>query len=195
MHTRIQGFIYFLNDIEKLKSTTRHSWTSSGRQESVPEHSWRMAIMAIILKDEFPNVNITKVVEICLIHDFSEIYDGDMPSFKKTIGHEKKEKIAIHKVTNPLPDKTQNKIIGLWQEFEECNTPEAQLANALDKLEAVIQHNEADLSTWLPLEYDLNKTYGQEHCEYNDFMKLFRKIVNTITVNKILKEDKNQNNV
>ncbi len=188
MEQKIKNFIYFLNDIEKLKSATRHSWTSAGRQESVPEHSWRMAVMAMIIADEFPKVNINKVIEMCLVHDFGEVYDGDIPDFKKTKKHEKREKIAIQKVVKPLPDKTQNKIVNLWKEFEDCNTPEAQLAKALDKLEALIQHNEADISTWLPLEYDLNQTYGQECCQYNNFIKLFRKIVKEMTKEKISNE-------
>jgi putative hydrolase of HD superfamily len=187
MEDKIKSFICFLNDIERLKSTTRHSWTSTGRHESVPEHSWRMAVMAMIVKDEFPKVDIAKVIEICLIHDFGEVYDGDVPGFEKKEGYEKKEEIAVKKVVKPLANKTQNKIVNLWKEFEDCKTPEAQLAKALDKLEVLIQHNEADISTWLSLEYDLNLTYGQEFCQYNDFIKLFRKIVDEMTKEKISK--------
>ena len=174
-----------MDDIERLKSNTRHSWTSSGRQESVAEHSWRMSVMAMVIGDEFPDVDISRVVEICLIHDLGEVYDGDIPSFNKKKEDEKKEEIYLAKVVKPLPNKMQNKISNLWKEFEDCETPEARLAKALDKLEALIQHNEADISTWLPLEYELNLTYGQEYCRYNSFIKLFRKIVNEVTKGKI----------
>lgn len=187
MEQKIKNIIIFLNDIEKLKSVTRHSWTSTGRQESVPEHSWRMAIMALILQDEFPDVNISKVIEMCLIHDFGEVYDGDIPSFLKNYSHELAEKKAVKKVVEPLTKNLQNKITSLYQEFENCLTPEAKLAKAIDKLEVVIQHNEADISTWLPKEYKLNLTYGQEYNRYNKFIKSFRAIVNQITKNKILK--------
>ncbi len=188
METKIKNFICFLNDIEKLKSTTRHSWTSTGRHESVPEHSWRMAVMALIIADEFPEININKVIEICLIHDFGEVYDGDTPAFEKEKDHSKKEEIAVKKVLKPLPQNKQIKIINLWDEFENCKTPEAQLAKALDKLEVLIQHNESNISTWIPLEYELNLTYGQEYCQYNNFIKLFRKIVDKMTKDKISKE-------
>ena len=72
--------IEFLNIIEKLKCATRHSWTSSGRQESVAEHCWRTAVMALLVADEFPEVNIDKVVKMCLIHDFGEAITGDIPT-------------------------------------------------------------------------------------------------------------------
>lgn len=67
-----RAFIEFLNKIEKLKCNTRHSWTSTGRQESVAEHSWRLAVMAMLCEDEYPDLNISKVIKMCLIHDIGE---------------------------------------------------------------------------------------------------------------------------
>ena len=57
-------YIKFLNVIEKLKCITRHSWTSSGRHESVAEHSWRLAVMAMLCADEYPDLNINKVIKM-----------------------------------------------------------------------------------------------------------------------------------
>jgi len=68
MQQKIKNIIKFLNDLEALKSELRHSWMSSGRQESVAEHSWRCAVMALVLALEFPEVNIIKVIKMCLIH-------------------------------------------------------------------------------------------------------------------------------
>ena len=87
--------IEFLNIIEKLKCYTRHSWTSTGRQESVAEHSWRTAVMALLVADEFPDVDINKVVKMCLIHDFGEAITGDIPAFLKTKSDEDKEDSAV----------------------------------------------------------------------------------------------------
>lgn len=188
MYSKIQNFIGFLNDIEKLKSTVRHSWTSSGRRESVAEHSWRMSVMALIIADEFPEVDMNRVIQICLVHDFDEVYEGDTPAFEKKIDSEKlekKEREDVKKVLMPLPEAQQNNIYNLWKEYKEAKTPEGKLAKALDKLEVLIQHNEAEISTWLPLEYDLNLTHGQKYCQYNDFIKLFRKIVDKMTKEKI----------
>ena len=61
-----------LHTVEKLKDTTRHCYTSGGRHESVAEHSWRIALMAFFLRDEFPEADMDKVTRMCLIHDLGE---------------------------------------------------------------------------------------------------------------------------
>ena len=73
-----------LHTAERLKDVTRHSYTSGGRHESVAEHSWRIALMAFWMKDEFPDVDIDKVIRMCLIHDLGECFIGDIPTFAKT---------------------------------------------------------------------------------------------------------------
>ena len=92
--------IEFLNIIEKLKCNTRHSWTSNGRQESVAEHSWRTAVMALLVSNEFPAVNINKVIKMCLIHDFGEAITGDIPAFLKTKQDEDSEDLAIEELVS-----------------------------------------------------------------------------------------------
>lgn len=73
-----------LHTAEKLKDTTRHCYTSKGRHESVAEHSWRIALMAFWLRDEFPQADMDKVIRMCLIHDLGECFTGDIPAFDKT---------------------------------------------------------------------------------------------------------------
>ena len=73
-----KDFLSILSVAEKLKCNTRHSDTSSGRRESVAEHSWRLALMAMLLEDEFSDVNISKVIKMCLIHDLGEAFTGDI---------------------------------------------------------------------------------------------------------------------
>ena len=74
-------FLEILHVAEKLKDTPRHCTTSKGRTESVAEHSWRISLMAMLLRHEFPEVNIDKVVDMCLIHDLGECFTGDIPTF------------------------------------------------------------------------------------------------------------------
>ena len=74
--------IEIMSVAEKLKNNTRHSWTSSNRQESVAEHSWRLSLMAYFVKDEFPEADISKVILMCIFHDLGEAITGDIPSFK-----------------------------------------------------------------------------------------------------------------
>ena len=82
----------FLKTAEQLKCNTRHSYTSSGRLESVAEHSWRLALMAMLVGDEFPELDMDKVIKMCLIHDMGEAITGDIPAFEKT---DKDRKVEI----------------------------------------------------------------------------------------------------
>ena len=167
-------YIEFLNKIEKLKCNTRHSWTSSGRRESVAEHSWRLSVIALLCADEYPELDINKVIEMCLVHDFGEAVTGDIPSFYKTEDHEKKEEQAIRDLLSSLPDDICAELTALFDEMNALKTPEAKLFKALDNMEAVVSHNEADLSTWIPLEYEENLVYGQKNCEWSDWTRELR---------------------
>ena len=80
-----------LSVAEQLKCRTRHCDTSSGRRESVAEHSWRVALMAMLMEDEFPELDIDKVIRMCLIHDLGEAFTGDIPVFDKTAADEERE--------------------------------------------------------------------------------------------------------
>lgn len=172
-----RALLEFLGKAEKLKCNTRHSWTSSGRHESVAEHSWRLALMAYLMKDAFPDTDIDKVIRMCLIHDLGEAVTGDIPAFEKTRQDEETENDAVQGLFASLPEPYCGEIRALWAEMEERRTPEAKLYKALDKLEALIQHNEADLSTWLPLEYDLQMTYGTKECAFCAYMDHLRETV------------------
>lgn len=167
-------YIQFLNTIEKLKCNTRHSWTSSGRQESVAEHSWRLSVMAMLCADEYPEIDINKVVKMCLVHDFGEAVTGDIPAFLKTDEDEAKEEKAVEKLLSTLPDDYKNELSELFSEMSALKTDEARLFKALDNLEAIISHNEADISTWLPREYEENLTYGTKNCEWSEWTKMLR---------------------
>lgn len=180
--------IEFLNIIEKMKCNTRHSWTSNGKQESVAEHSWRVAVMALLIADEFPDVNIEKVVKMCLIHDFGEAITGDIPAFLKTKQDEEKEDCAIAYLLDLLPEHIADEFAGLFSEISKLNTPEAKLFKALDNLEALISHNEAPLNTWLPNEYSDNLTYGTENVAYSAYLRTLKEEINQDSIEKIANE-------
>lgn len=152
-----EKLIEFLGVLEKLKCNTRHNWTTSGRQESVVEHSWRVAVMACLLREEFPDLDMNRVVDMCLIHDWGEAITGDIPAFLKNADDEKKESGVLRSLVETLPKPAASRLQSLFDEMEEMSTGEARLTKALDKIETLIQHNEAGPDTWLPLEYDLNE--------------------------------------
>ena len=177
---------------EKLKCTTRHCYTSSGRHESVAEHSWRIALMAMLLTDEFPGVDMNRVIRMCLIHDLGEAFTGDIPTFLKTEADTLEEDRLFDRWVDTLPEANRGDFRGLLQEMEALETQEAKLYKALDKMEAVIQHNESDLSTWLPLEYDLQLTYGAENVKFSPYMQALKAEIDAWTSRKIQQESRDE---
>jgi len=181
----IRKFIEIMAVAENLKNNTRHSWTSSNRHESVAEHSWRLSLMAYFVKDEFPQVDINKVILMCIFHDLGEAVTGDIPVFYKTESHEIVEDRAVQQLLENIPEPYKKELTMLFLEMHEQKTLEAKIYKALDKMEAIIQHNEAHISTWLPLEYELNLTYGKKEVEFSKYMKELKQAINEDTINKI----------
>lgn len=167
----------------------RHSWLSSGRQEDTAEHTWRMALMAILLHKRLQSpANIERVLKMVLVHDLTEVNAGDYPAWNNRPSDiHLIEQTELKKLLSGLPSDLASEILELWEEFESQQTIEAKFATALDKLEVVIQHNEADLSTWNEKELDqkFNEIYGTQQCEYDPTLKEFRAIAKRDTVSKI----------
>lgn len=153
-------FTDFLNRVERLKSVRRHCVTADGEPETVAAHSWRTALMAYLLKDELGAVDIDRVIRMCLIHDIGEAVTGDIPTFVKNGDHERTEREAVGALLKGLSEPLEKELLGMFAEMEAQETKEAKLYKALDRLEAVISHNESDIATWLPLEYELQQTYA-----------------------------------
>ena len=169
----------------RLKRTTRHCWTELDRKESVADHSWRIALMAMLLTPEFPDTDMDKVVRMCLIHDLGEAFTGDIPTFWKTEADVEKEEGLFDGWVATLPEDTRAEWTALLAEMEALETKEAKLYKALDKMEAVISHNESDISTWLPLEYDLQLTYGAENVRFSPYMTELKAEIDAWTREKI----------
>ena len=157
-----------------LKDVTRHCDTARGRRESMAEHSWRLTLLAYFVSDEFPEADLTKLLKMCLIHDLGEAFTGDIPSFEKTAANEAREDELLRGWVASLPEPFRAEMQALYAEMNACESLEARIYKALDNLEAVIQHNEAPLSTWLPLEYDLQMTYGTDKAAFSEYLTRLR---------------------
>lgn len=179
-----------LHVAERLKDATRHCYTSGGRHESVAEHSWRIALMAYLLRDEFPEADMDKVIRMCLIHDLGEAFTGDIPTFDKTQENEKTEEALLYQWVHSLPQKLSEDMLLLYEEMAARETVEAKIYKALDNLEAVVQHNESDIKTWIPLEYELNLTYGEDKAAFSPYLREVRRILKEETLRKIAEEKK-----
>lgn len=181
-------YLEILHVAERLKDTSRHCTTTKGRTESVAEHSWRMSLMASLLRHEFPDLDMDKVVNMCLIHDLGECFTGDIPTFVKTDADRAAEDALLDQWVKSLPDELSADIAALYDEMNAQETAEAKVYKALDKLEALIQHNESPLSTWSDNEYELNKTYAFDTVSFSDWLTELRKAILEDTVAKIEKE-------
>ena len=171
----------------KLKTTTRHCFTAPGRKESVADHSWRMALMALLLAQDPPysSLNMNKVIAMCLIHDLGESFTGDIPTFVKTEQDRTEETFALTNWVQELPQAQRLLFTELFAEMEQKQTQEAKIYKALDRLEAVISHNESDLDTWLPQEYDLQYTYGAEDVKFSPQLTQLKTAIDAQTTAKI----------
>lgn len=175
----------FLRRLECLKTNGRHSTTLGGVTETVAAHSWRLAVLALLILPEFPEIDGNKLIRMCLIHDFGEAITGDIPSFLKTEAHETSEENAVQTLLSALSEPQRGSLGALFAEMDAQVSTEARLYKALDKLEAVIQHNESDISTWLPLEYELQQTYAVENASEFPYLKQLRALMLEDTLKKI----------
>ena len=177
-----------LHVAERLKDTMRHCYTSGGRRESVAEHSWRMTLMAYLVSDEFPEADMNRVIRMCLIHDLGECFTGDIPTFLKTDSDREAEDSLLSRWVASLPEGPRAELSTLYAEMEAQQTPEARLYKALDKLEALIQHNESPLDTWSENEYALNRRYAFDTVAHSPWLTALRQEILADTLKKIEEE-------
>ncbi len=156
MNKKLMKQIGFIREIDKVKEIFRHTSLFDGsRRENDAEHSWHLAIMAIVLAEHANEpVDISKVVKMVLIHDIVEIDAGDYIVYTdKKSEKEEKERKAAERIFGILPDEQRKEFFRLWCEFEKRETAEAKFAAALDRIEPLLQnyYNEGD--TWI--KYDI----------------------------------------
>lgn len=137
-HDRLHRQIQFILEIDKLKSILRQSYLlNKERHENSAEHSWHLAMMAIVLQ-EYSNqeVDLLHVLKMLLVHDVVEIDAGDTYCYDEQANSDKaeREQKAANRIFALLPPDQERELRSLWEEFEARRTPEAKFANALDRL-------------------------------------------------------------
>ena len=159
MSARLDQQIAFLNEADKLKSTIRATTLCDGsRYENSAEHSWHLTLYALVLADQAgPDVDITRVIKILILHDLVEIDAGDNPIFGE-LDHAAiaaEEQAAAARIFGLLPNDLRDDLRAVWEEFEAAKTPSAQFAKSLDRFQPPMQNLEAGGGSWT--DYDVSE--------------------------------------
>lgn len=178
---QLLGILDFLRAAERLKDTVRSAHTSEGRRESVAEHTWRLCLMALVLEHRFPDVDFSRLVKMCIIHDIGEAIRGDIPApLQDGVGVKaEQEREDLMQLLAPLPALLREEIAGLWDEYENASTGESKLAKALDKLETILQHNQG--KNPVGFDYRFNLEYGARYTADDPLIVEMRKLLDEET--------------
>ena len=152
MDSRIEKQLAFALEIDKVKNVLRQTHLSGhGRRENDSEHSWHMALMAYLLR-EYANeqVDISKVMLMCLIHDIVEIDAGDTYAYdtENLKTQKQREDQAKERIFSMLPEEQKTEFVALFDEFEAYETPESKFAHAMDNLQPLILNNSNNGDDW-----------------------------------------------
>ena len=183
MKEKLESILKVLTLAEKLKCELRHSYLSNGRQESVAEHTWRMSLMAVLIEPLLlKQIDTARFLKMIIIHDLVEAEARDVSALDVLRNPEikiqkmERERKAIENLKELLINVNGQEIYDLFYEFEDKETYESKVANALDKLDVQLQHNHADFSTWEEIEYDM--TYMMDkHTEFDETISLLKKLI------------------
>jgi len=194
----LAGILEFLRAAERLKVTFRSAYTSAGRPESVAEHTWRLCLMALVLAPEFPGVDFSRLVKICLVHDLGEAIGGDVSAPEQArrtragleTGKGEQERRDLLTLLEPLPDGLRREITGLWDEYDAAGSREAKLAKALDKLETILQHNQGHNPP--EFDYRFNLEYGRSHTASEPLIAAVRAILDEETERRARETDQHR---
>ena len=183
----LPGSLAFLRAAERLKVMTRSAYTSAGQPETVAEHSWRLCLMALVFHEHFPEVELGRLLAMCVVHDLGEAIGGDVPAPEQarrlaadpTARKAMQEREDLLTLIAPLPASSRDAIRSLWDEYEAATTPTARMAKALDKLETILQHTQGQNPA--DFDYGFNLGYGRAFTRDHPVIVALREILDTET--------------
>jgi putative hydrolase of HD superfamily len=180
--SELAGVLACLRAAERLKTVTRSGWTSTGRPESVAEHTWRLCLLALVLRPGLPEVDYARLLPMLVVHDLGEAIGGDVPAPEQAARGESKaaqERADLLQLLAPLPPPLQRELTALWDEYEAARSPEALVAKALDKLETILQHNQGRNPA--DFDYRFNLAYGQQYTAAHPLLATVRALLDAET--------------
>lgn len=170
----VENILNFLRGAEQLKNTLRSANTSNGRHESTAEHTWRLCLMILLFEKEYPDIDMLRLIKMCIIHDLGEAISGDIAAVDQIEGVDKskEERKDLELLLAPLSDTNKEEFLKLWDEYENSSSKEASLAKAFDKLETLLQHTQGKNPT--DFDYDFNLKYGKKYTDFDKLTSLIR---------------------
>lgn len=188
--------INFIKEIDKVKYIQRKTKLfNSDRNENDAEHSWHLAVMAIVLAEHSnEDIDVLKVVKMVLIHDIVEIDAGDTFIYdtQKDHANTDEERLAANRIFGLLPKEQAEELIAVWEEFEAGETKEAKFAKAMDRLEPLLQNTSNEGGTWNEFGVGYNKVYEKKKVidnGSNTIWQFAEKLINDSVEKGILKKD------
>lgn len=158
--------INFIKEIDKVKYIRRKTKLfNSDRNENDAEHSWHLALMAIVLAEHSNQpVDLLKVLKMVLIHDIVEIDAGDTFIYDTEKDHSNtiEERLAANRIFGMLPQEQAEELIAVWEEFEAGETAEAKFARSMDRLEPLLQNTSNNGGTWQEFDVNYEKVYHKK---------------------------------
>ncbi len=150
---RLDSQLWFSAEIDKMTSILRRTvLIDKSRRENDAEHSWHIAVMAMLFSEYAPEpVDVGRVVQMCVVHDLVEIYAGDTFAYDTEGNADKeiREKLAADKLFSVLPKEQGKMIRELWEEFDARNTPDSKYASCMDSLQPFLHNTLTDGHTWI----------------------------------------------
>ena len=170
----LDGIVAFVQGAAALKDTLRSGHTVAGTPESTAEHTWRLSLLALLCARRVPGLDALRLLELCIVHDLGEAISGDVPAIDAPgqAGKAARERADLQTLCAPLPAGDAAHILALYDEYDAAETPEAQLARGLDKIETVLTHaigaNPPDF------DYAFNLTYGAARTDAHPLLRALR---------------------
>ena len=178
----LQGCLAFLREAERLKSVLRSAHSSSGRQESTAEHTWRLCLLAMVFESEFKGLDFTRMLKLCVLHDLGEALSGDIPAVEQQNSPHKsaQERADLQTLMQSLPADISGTFMALWEDYENAISPEAKVVKGLDKLETILQHNQGQNPP--NFDYAFNLGYGQKYMGAHPLLSQIRVLLDADTL-------------
>lgn len=165
MEDRLKKQMEFILEVDKLKKIGRQTYISDAtRKENDAEHSWHLALMAVLLAEHASEkVDVLKVMTMVLIHDIVEIDAGDTYAYDENgkTTQKDRENLAADRIFNILPKDQAEYMRGLWDEFEACESPEARFARTLDNAQPIMLNDATEGLAWREHEVMLSQVMGR----------------------------------